>query len=94
MVTDCDLIVVSFFLTLAIAIVKSIARSGYSRQNGFAQNLAFKTKVKCCIVVNQLINDCRMFDKKPREIVAQCYLCALRGGWFRCFRSKELRKVA
>ena len=91
--TEYDLIIISFVLTLVAALVKSIAATSHGKGSGFVQKLSFKTKVRFVIVVNQLMNECRMYDKKPREISAQCYLCAARGRWFRCPRSKELRKT-
>jgi len=91
--TDYDLVAISLFLTLVSAVVKAIATASYSREIGFVQKFAFKAKVKCVTVVNQLINGCRMYDKKPKEISDQCYLCAARGGWFRCVRSKDLQKT-
>ncbi len=92
--TEYDLIVISFFLSLVTAIAKSIAAASHGKGSAFVQKLSFKAKVKFVIVVNQLMNECRMYDKKPREISGQCYLCAARGRWLRCPRSKELRKTA
>jgi hypothetical protein len=92
--TDYDLFALSFFLTLVTAVLKSIATANFVRERGFLRKIAFRAKVKCVIVANQLVNGCRMYDKKPREISDKCYLCAARGGWFRCLRSKELRKTA
>ena len=90
---EYDLIVISFFLSLVTAIAKSIAAASHGKGSGILQKLSFKAKVKFVIVVNQLMNECRMYDKKPREISGQCYLCAARGRWFRCPRSKELKKT-
>jgi hypothetical protein len=37
---------------------------------------------------------CRMYDKKPDLPRPNCYLCAIRGGYFRCRRSKQLVRQA
>ncbi len=90
--TDYDLIAVSFFMTIVMAIAKLIARANYGKGVSVVRALSLKAKVKCVIVLTQLINECRMYDKRPKGISNQCCLCAARGRWFRCDRSRELRK--
>lgn len=91
--TEYDLLVISFFLTFVAALLKSVVAASHEWGNSLIQKLSFKAKVKCVIVLNQLIYECRMYDKKPKEISGQCYLCVARGRWFRCLRSKELKKT-
>ena len=91
--TEYDLILISFCLTIVTTLVKSIGAASHGKVSGLVHKLFFKAKVKFVIVVNQLMNECRMYDTKPKEIAGQCYICAARGRWFRCQRSKELKRT-
>lgn len=91
--TDYDLVIRSLSLPLIPALVKSIAAARPGKVIGLVQKFLFRAKVRSVIVVNKLMNECRMHDRKPIEISLQCYICASRGGWSRCRRFKEIKKV-
>jgi hypothetical protein len=42
------------------------------------------------LTVYRIITPCRMYDRKPKRPESVCYLCAMRGGWLRCRRSRQL----
>jgi hypothetical protein len=42
------------------------------------------------LTLYRLITPCRMYDRKPKRPESGCYLCAMRGGWLRCRRSRQL----
>lgn len=41
---------------------------------------------------NELSAPCRMYRQKPQEEQMLCPLCAEKGGWLRCSRSRQLQK--
>lgn len=54
--------------------------------------LKLKAKVSILLFLSKLANPCRMYDEKPEEAAEMCSLCALRGGWLRCGRSKDIKR--
>lgn len=90
--TEYDLVISSLSLPLIPAIVKSIAAASPGKVIGLVQKFLFRAKVRIVLVVNKLMNECRMHDRKPMEISIQCYICASRGGWSRCPRIKRIKK--
>lgn len=53
--------------------------------------LIFKLKVKLLLTFNKVLSPCRMYREKPVNVEDLCYLCAYRGGWLRCKRSRKLK---
>jgi hypothetical protein len=49
-------------------------------------------KVSLLLILNRMFRHCRMYEKRPAEPGDNCYVCAARGGYFLCRRSKELGK--
>jgi len=51
----------------------------------------FKAKVKLLLILNRVVNRCRMYES-PAGPENLCHVCAGRGGYFLCWRSMKLAK--
>lgn len=57
----------------------------------YFKQLKFSIKKRALVLINLMTCPCRMYKVRPEEPEALCYVCADRGGWPRCKRSKELK---
>lgn len=53
--------------------------------------LTIKLRIWVLFILNRIFKRCRMYKKKPASPEVLCHVCAEKGGYFLCRRSRKAK---
>lgn len=78
------------FVCAELLAIVSASRPKAKSKRRLHHRRSFKAKLKILLFINRMLMPCRMYDRKPKSVIPQCHVCAAKGGWTRCIRSKVI----